>query len=320
MAIKVKIPEISKQIYYRDTLDVFINKYSQIGPQWTIHQLEWMNDVYKFSKDHDKFLIVIHLIGKTLDFYSRTFTKLSYEEFNSRNNVEIEKFNISDISKALNIPKESTRRKIIELEKNGSIKRIKKIIIVDRSAFPFVKPMESIARISRFLSSLSKILYDEKVLSKPLSSNELEKVIKNNFSYIWKLYYEVQIPMLLNYKKFFRDIETFHIFCTCVVSQHLYLQKKNIKNTNKSDFIKSLYTFNEMPGLNAMSISDISSIPRATVVRKLQRLVKENFLTIDNKKHYKLTGNFVSKLVPLQEIVLTKLTNFSTKVFNLAIL
>ena len=75
-----------------------------------------------------------------------------------------------------------------------------------------------------------------------------------------------------------------------------------------------------MSGLNAMSVSDITGIPRATVVRKLKRLVKLKNLTIDNKKHYKLTGNSVNQIASLQVIVLNKLTTFATQIFNLAIL
>jgi len=317
----VNLPEISKQIYNQDTLTVLINKYADIGPQWILHQMAWVRDTYQGFRDHDKFLIIIYLTKKTLDFYSRNFTKLSYEKFYLKNTVEIEKFNVIEVSKSINIPKESARRKIVELEKTGVIKRFKKKIIIDRSAFSFIKPINSIKRMSRFLSVFSKMLVEEKILSRSLRSEELEKVIKGNFSYVWKLYYELQIPMMLSYKKFFGDIETFHIFGACVVNQHLYSQKKNENSISKPEFIKSLYEYNErMPGLNAMSISNITNIPRATVVRKLKKLIKIKNLTIDDKKHYRITGSFVNKLVPVQEIVLTKLSNFSTKVFNLAIL
>ena len=320
MLNKIKIPDISKEIQKEDLLAILQNKYSLVGPLWVNQQMEWMNGIYASFKNHDKYLIVMYLLKKTLDFYSRNSTKLSFEEFYSRNTVEIEKFNISDISKELNIPKETARRKVLQLENSLVIKKNKETIIIDRSAYPSVKPIESVIRISRFLSSLSKILSNEKILPKPLSTTKLEKIIQDNFSYVWKLYYEVQIPMLLNYKKTFSDIETFHIFGTCVVNQHLYAQKKNIKVRTKSEFIKSVYESNKMPGLNAMSISDITGIPRATVVRKLKKLTKLNHLSIDNKKHYKLTSNFVKKLLPLQELVLSKLSTFSTKVFNLAIL
>ena len=317
---KKNIPNISKQIYYQDTINVFINSYSQIGPQWTAYQMDWFNGIYLAFKDHEKYLIVIYLIKKTLDFYSRNFTKLTYDDFYSKDTVEIEKFNVIDIARDLNIPKESARRKIIELEKSSVIVRNNKKIILDRSAFPFVKPVNSIIRMSRFLSSLSTMLVDEKILSKPISSKDLEKIILDNFSYVWKLYYELQIPMMLNYKKIFGDIETFHIFGTCVVNQHLHLQTTTKNNKDRSEFLKSLYSNYEMPGVSAMSISDITGIPRATVVRKLKKLIKIKYLSIDKKKHYKLTGNFVKTLGPLQKTVLNSLSSFTTAIFNLKLL
>ena len=62
-----------------------------------------------------------------------------------------------EISKSLNIPKETTRRKINELEEMGVIKKINKKIIIDRNTWPNIKPHETIKRITRFLSTLSKI-------------------------------------------------------------------------------------------------------------------------------------------------------------------
>ena len=318
--MKINTLDISKQIYAEDTLDVLINRYGEIGPHWTSSQMEWCNSIFKAFKDHDKFLIVMFLTMKTLSLYSRHFTKLTYDEFFSGDTFEIEKFNIVQISKNLNIPKESARRKIIELEKNGVIKRNKKNkIFIDRSAFPFIKPINSIIRISRFLAAFSQILTMDKILTKKISSIELEKLIKDNFSYIWKIYYEFQIPMLLGYKKVFGDIETFHIFGTCVVNQHLYSQKKG-KLVTRNEFLNALHTDNNMQGVNAMSISDITGIPRATVVRKLKKLLKINCLIIDDKKHYRVSGNFVKKLMPLQKTVLNQLADFSTKIYNLKIL
>ena len=318
--MKIPIPDISKQIYKEDTLNVLVNNYAIIGPQWTAHQMEWANSIYASFKDPNKFLIIIYLIKKTLDFYSRNFTKLSYQDFYSRNTVEIEKFNVIEISKNIDLPKESTRRKIIELEKSGIIKRNNKKILIDRSIYPFVKPDDSIKRISRFLSAFSKILNNKKILPTELSSEHLEKVIKANFTHVWKIYYEFQIPMLLNYKKIFGDIETFHVFGTCIVNQHSHAQKLYKNKMTKAEFIKSTYSDKQVRGVSAMSISDITGIPRATVVRKLKKLLKQNFLTIDNKKHYKLTGNFIKKLIPLQSVVLGQLANFSTKIYNLTIL
>ena len=162
--MRISIPNISKEINQEGISTILESKYSMIGPLWVKHQMEWSNGVYATFKDHDKFLIIIYLIKKTLDFYSRNFTKLTFEEFYSKNTVDIAKFNISEISIALNIPKESTRRKLAELENIGAIKRLKNKIIIDRSSFNLSKPVNSLIRISRFLSTLSELCSDENIL------------------------------------------------------------------------------------------------------------------------------------------------------------
>ena len=63
-------------------------------------------------------------------------------------------------------------------------------------------------------------------------------------------------------------------------------------------------TDNKVVGINAMSISDITGIPRATVIRKLNKLVKEKFLFADDKKHYTTTGVHKDKLIELQKLIL----------------
>jgi len=311
------IPDISAQVYKEDILNVLDKKYSTLGPMWVNQQMQWQNTVFETFKDHDKYLILIFLVKKALDFYSRNFIKLSYEEFYSKNTIEIEKFNISEISTALNIPKESTRRKVLELENIGVIKKIKNRIIIDRSRFSYSKPEKSIKRMSRFLAVTSEMCVSENVLLKNIPSEEIEIIIKKNFSYIWKIYYELQIPMMINYKKIFKDLESFHIFGSCIVNQHLYARKISVNYMNRDSFIKSTYAAPKMQGLNAMSISDITGIPRATVIRKLKKLVKLKSLSIDNKKHYRLTGSFTKILMPLQKIVIAKLAYFSTQVINL---
>ena len=313
----IKIPDIYKQLYPENTFSVLESRYSALGPMWVNQQMEWSNSTYASFKDHDKYLILIFLVKKSLDFYSRNFIKLSYEEFYSKETVEIEKFNITEISTALDIPKESARRKLIELQKIGAIRKTKKKVIIDRSKFFYSKPIDSIKRISRFFAILSDMCVDEKILLKRISSEELEIIIAKNFSYVWKIYYELQIPMMVSYKKIFNDLESFHIWGTCILNQHLHARNESINYMDRDNFIKSVFKANKMQGLNAMSISDITGIPRATVIRKLKKLVIQKYLTIDNKKHYRLTGSFTKILKPLQKIVLVKLAYFSTQVFNL---
>lgn len=315
--MKIHVPEISNQIYEDDVLKVLKSNYSTIGPLWVIHQFEWINSTYQPYKDHDKYLIIIYLIKSTLDIYSRNFTKINYEQFYLQDSVEIGRINISEISKALNIPKESTRRKIVELEITGDIKRFKKKITIDRRIFKFVRPEESLKRSSRFLAMFSKILLEDEIIKKTVSSKEIEISIKENFSYIWKLYYEMQIPMLLIWKKIFKDLETFNIWSACVVNQHIHASKDQ-KKMNLNDFLDKAIFLNKIKqkGINAMSISDITGIPRATVIRKLNNLIKSKNLNIDNKKQYTLVGIHLKKFLPVQNITIEKLSEFSTKIYN----
>tara|TARA_B100000780_G_scaffold33751_1_gene21108 strand:- start:219 stop:1190 length:972 start_codon:yes stop_codon:yes gene_type:complete len=315
--MKNQIPDISKQIFKDDVLRILESRYSTLGPIWVNYQMEWMNGIYSSFKNHDKFLIVIFLLKKTLNFYSRNFVMLSYDQFYQRDTVEIEKFNISEISKELNIPKESARRKINELEDLGIIKKSRKKLILDRSSFVHIRPSNTIKRMARFLTALSKFCERENLMSKEITSGNLEIIIKNNFSYIWKIYYEMQIPMLLNYKKAFKDLETFHIFGSIVVNHHSYNEIIDTSNMDRNNYLGSIIN-KKIQGINAMSISDITGIPRATVIRKLQTLVKNNNLTIDKKKHYRLTGDFLLNFLPTQKKVLDHLAKFSSKVFNSA--
>ena len=307
---------IINQIRKEKLIRIFEKNYQLLSPLWSNHQLEWVNGVYKAYKDHDKFLIVIYLIKKSLDFYTKNFVKLTFVEFFEKDSIEIDSFNVMEISKALNIPKESARRKINELMKSGVISKAGKKIIIEKSLFPFVKPEKSIIRVSRFLSTLSSILCDEKVLIDKFNSIQIQDFIEKNFSHIWKLYYEVQIPMLLNWKFFFKDIEIFHVWATCVVNQKLNSKKEvNIK-MNRVKYIKKFFT-NENNGINAMSISEITGIPRATVIRKLNTLIKQKHLKINNKKLYTIASEHHKKLYLTQKKNFVSLAEFTSRIFNL---
>ncbi len=307
----------------KENLEKSLEKnYTTVSTLWSGHQLEWINGVYQPYKDHDKYLIAIYLIKKTFDFYSKNFVKQSLNEYFEKDAIEIDTLNVMEVSKVLNIPKESARRKINELEKSGAIKRVNKTMIIDKAAFRIVKPEKSITRVSRFLSSLSITLCDEKVLAKEYDTSSIQVFIEKNFSFIWKLYYELQIPMVLSWKKIFGDIETFHVWAVCVVNQQLNSKREVNFKMNKKSYIKELlYDHNSKDrGVNAMSISDISGIPRATVIRKLKILMKKKYLKINDKKHYSITGIHQEQIILRHKINYSHLAEFTSRVFNFMII
>jgi CRP-like cAMP-binding protein len=319
----ITFPNLSEQILSKNILYTIKKNFTTIQPIWVPIQMEWVNNVYKTFHDYEKFMIIMYLMNKTFEYYSKNFVKLNYDEFFTQYEVEVETLNIMEISKKLNIPKESTRRKINELQESGTIKKINKKIIIDRGTWPNIKPVKTTKNISYFLSALTKIIVNEGLMKELISPEQLIRTIKNNFSFVWKLYYDMQLPMLLTFKKMHGDLETFHIHGTCLTN-HVLNAKKNDNSRMSKELYLDKYLFGdkqEFLGINAMSISDITGIPRATVIRKLNKLVKEKFLTIDSKKHYS-TNRTVhqKKLIEVQNNTFINLSKFAERIYNLSLI
>ena len=50
-----------------------------------------------------------------------------------------------------------------------------------------------------------------------------------------------------------------------------------------------------------MSLSDMTDIPRATVIRKCKYLMSHGYLKLNDKKQYVMTGMNIDKILPLQK-------------------
>jgi predicted transcriptional regulator len=314
-----RVLKISKQIRDKDIREVMENNFNSIIPVWAPLQLSWINNLYRTFYDYEKFMIIMYLLMNTFDTYTKNFVKLNYDEFFDQYEVEIETLNVIEVSKSLNIPKETARRKINELEEMGAIKRKNKKIIIDRGTWPNIKPEDTIKRTSRFLSTFSKLCVKDGLISKPISSESLTNTSKEYFSFVWQLYYEMQMPFLLGYKKIFGDLESFHVN-GIVITNHALNSVKNNNSEMSKEFYLEKYFFGdrpEGPGINAMSISDITGIPRATVIRKLNKLLKKKFIKIDDKKHYSTTGVHQKKILGAQKKVYNNLSRFIARIYNL---
>ena len=74
-----------------------------------------------------------------------------------------------------------------------------------------------------------------------------------------------------------------------------------------------------MQGINASSIAEISSIPRASVIRKLNKLSKEKIIKRNKKLEYFLTGQgkLTKKISANYLINQNNIALFVTDIFNL---
>ena len=76
------------------------------------------------------------------------------------------------------MPKETVRRKVLELDKIGALKRIKKQIIIDRSIFSQVKPERQVKITAKYIYLYLKFLIKMEFIQKNLIQNLLKIQLK----------------------------------------------------------------------------------------------------------------------------------------------
>ena len=148
--------DFTKTLSDEQVYESIMHHYSNLSKEWISHQWNWMNSVYWAFNDGYKYMIVISLIEKTLQFYDQMNIQYTYDEYYSKSYLQIEKFSISEICEKLNIPKETVRRKVLELEKEGSLIEIKEklFLIEELSLLLNLKSNQDIIKI--YLSSFKR--------------------------------------------------------------------------------------------------------------------------------------------------------------------
>ena len=310
------IPKISSQINEKSILNVVKNNYGELGPFFFNLVSNWFVRAYGHYKDIDKFVIVIYLINKHLIFYRQNGLKINYDTFYKDKTLEVEKINISDISKDLQIPKETIRRKILELEKKRVINKVGKKIFIDRSTFGSAKPTNTLSEVVILLNEFNKVLKKEKLVENIYDINEINRSIKENFSFCWYQFNKFWFNFTNRWRSELKDLETVCIGYILVISAS---QNKNFKpkELHHKSYAKEIMGSDDK-GVNAMSISEITGIPRPTVVRKLKYLINNQYLYINEKKLISLNirGFTSKKTKKLRNMNIIDLSNFIFRVFN----
>ncbi len=318
--------DFSKTLSDEQVFETIMNNYSSLSKEWITHQWNWINGVYWAFKDHYKYMIVISLIEKTLQFYDQMNIVYTYEEYYSKSYLQIDKFSITELCEKLDLPKETVRRKVLDLENEGVIIRGKKKFIINRKAFPFVKPENQIKFASKYIFLVSESLNKEKIYLKKLDQKTIENLIRKKFSLCWRWFYKMQIPLVIGYHKFMKDLVSFHIWGTVCMNQVLNISKE-LDNVNKKmplDYFdtseKLIENVGEFSGISAMSISEMTKIPRATVIRKSKELIKKDLIKLNEKKQYVLTSLNFRKILPYQTEAFKYKAKFIRKILNLLVI
>tara|TARA_B100002052_G_C15842405_1_gene580790 strand:- start:250 stop:1212 length:963 start_codon:yes stop_codon:yes gene_type:complete len=313
-----KLPSIYSELE-NDVIDkAFKNNFNLLSPYFFKLMSEWTIGGYNLFKDLDKYSILIYLVNKQFEFYRRNNLNITYNDFYKDKSLEIEKINLIKISVDLDIPKESIRRKVIELERTGIIKKKGKKIVIDRSAYISTQPINTLKNLSSLLSAFSKILKKEKIIKNELSQLEINNLIMQNFSFCWYQFYKFLFPYCLRWKKLFGDLEFFSIFATIILNSRTQIDKKLKGMDSYLENWRNTMISHNIRGINAMSISEITGIPRPTVIRKLKILVKNKYISLDKNKliNIDISKKNFEELSKIQDLNINSINIFIKRTFN----
>ena len=166
------------------------------------------------------------------------------------------------------------------------------------------------------LHEFNKILKDEREVDNVFEIEEIISSIKQNYSFCWYQFYKFLFDYTNRWKTQINDLETLCIGMTVVLNATQSKQSAPSKK-NRVAYIKKIMG-SDLRGVNAMSLSDITGIPRPTVVRKLKWLINKRFLHINDKKLISLDAkdSAFKYSKEMQKKAFLSWSNFVYRVFN----
>ena len=315
-----EIPSLNKALDHEKLHESITKNYSEISKVYTTFLIDWITSTFKAFNDSDKFHILLCIFKRNLNFYNDNLIKFNYDTFNKTNRFDIQKINIVEIANNLNIPKETARRKILELEKQGVIKRRKKEIIIDKNSFVLFDILNTIKSLTNLLFKISNLCLKEKIILKNVSKEDIYNKMKKKFSYVMFHYFEFIIPWTTKWKSFFdNDTELFVIWSVIVLNKTVKIVKQHDEKLNISNWRAEIGQINTQ-GINTMSLSEITGIPRPTVSRKIKKLLNRKLATIDESKliHPEL-AMYKKELASIHNSSVSTFSKFFVIIWNLLI-
>ena len=194
---------------------------------------------------------------------------------------------ISSIVEITNIPKETVRRKIKNLVNTG-------FILNDKNSKGYIWNLSQKRKDSYFenvnneIKILTKFTYKfAKRLRLNLNLELIEKEIKIQFSFYMYHLYSCQLKWLKLWKTKLKDSELILVIIQCIIPT-LQRADKNSEHLNVENIFKIIGKFNEEDNsvnasISATSISEVTGIPRATCISKLEKLIRLGFLLREAK-------------------------------------
>jgi len=235
---------------------------------------------------------------------------ISFEKFwENHKLVSSTKNPIIKIAADVALPKETARRKILELINQKVLSKKNRHI----GWFPNEQYKESYNLVVQSeIKEVSSLLhYICKKMNLPISKDIAEKELKKKFNFYWFHFLGTQLEYLKLWGEQLKDLELVLIDLHVTSIFALRAKEKNVSHEkiyNNPSMIKEF----SWASINATSISEVTGIPRGTCIRKLESLVKLKMIAQDkNSKRY-----FLIPPNPSKDLISKRLTQEVTKVFS----
>jgi len=261
-----------KNIYKENILSV--------QEKYLLQQSNFLSTVYcRYLKDLDSANIVLYFAKNLhLKILRRRENEIDYEIslesfWNNHKNIDQENLKIINVSNETGLPKETARRKIINLIQQKVLKKNNNKISWEpreKDKLSFNKIIEvEIEYITKIASTIIKHLNIE------VSNQQIYSDIKKNFSFFWFHFLSSQLRCMKIWQIELKDLELLLIIVECAIQTNRYLTRTHNKKIDQD--------------ISAMSISTVTGIPRATCIRKLEKLVSMRLVKKNEKtKRYSL--------------------------------
>ena len=280
---------------------IYKENFTELQNIFNKFQSFFLNDLYeRYDKDLDCAIISLYYeknLHQTI-LRSRDYNfdfDLSFNKFwDNHSSTKQDLFKIINISKSTGLPKETVRRKVKILLDNKVLELDKKKIFwkPQQDKEFYTKTIDKhLDVLLKFSSSISKFLnqsFDIKITK--------EKILKN-FSFYRFHYLNAQLKFLKIWQLKFKDLELLMLYLECEIQSNLFINNKVSK-----------------PFLSATTVSNITGLPKSTVIRKLSKLsrmkiIKKELLSDKYKK--KTEGFFFNNNFNLNNISNEAVDNFS---------
>jgi|TARA_B110000259_G_scaffold148078_1_gene167032 hypothetical protein len=295
--------------------DEILNNYVDYQHLFINFQSKFLSSLYSRYQSLESGKIVLHFARETHQDilrqkdYDLNFN-ISYENFwENHSKTKPRQRSLIKIAEDILLPKETIRRKILLLIKQKVLsKKNKNIAWLPNEQYKqnyssFInEEVNDVSKLIIFICEKNKIKISREVLTEEL---------KKKFSFFWFHYLGAQIEYLKLWNKQLNDLEL--VFITLQVAS-LFTKKAKEKGLSHSNIYNNPALIKNFisASVGATSISEVTGIPRATCLRKLETLVKNKIISKDkNSKRYYLIPNSIS-----EDLISLESTKGVVKIFS----